>query len=348
MIDQRIDVAAAVLPLAWMAMLVSVVTALALARYGGALFADLPGRHRSHATPTPRGGGAGIALALVVALAGMYAGADTPLLRQQASLLAAGIALVAAVGLYDDWRGASISARLVVQVIAAGAVAVALAPGAGLAAWQAALVSIGVALLLVASINLHNFMDGANGLLAMHAVSVSAFVLVVAAGQRELLTALIAAVCCAGAIGFLPLNWPRARVFLGDAGSGTLGLVLGALGVLAWRDELLALPLVLVLLSGFLADAGYTLASRMLRGRRWYTRHREHLYQWLIRTRLPNAGVAPCYLAWNLCVAFPVIVIADEAAPAVQWAAAAFVYALAAAAWWGGKRAILSTRRQAA
>jgi UDP-N-acetylmuramyl pentapeptide phosphotransferase/UDP-N-acetylglucosamine-1-phosphate transferase len=346
-IEERIDVAAAVLPLAWMAMLVSVVTALALARYGGALFADLPGRHRSHVTPTPRGGGVGIALALLVALAGMFAGAEAPLLRQQAGLLAAGIALIAAVGLYDDWRGASISTRLLVQIVAAGAVAVALAPGVGLAAWQAALVSVAVALLLVASINLHNFMDGANGLLAMHAASVSAFVLILAAGQRELLTALIAAVCCAGTIGFLPFNWPRARVFLGDAGSGTLGLVLGALGVLAWRDELIALPLVLVLLSGFLTDAGYTLVYRMLRGRRWYNRHREHLYQWLIRARLPNAGAAPCYLAWNLCVAFPVIVIADEAAPALQWGAAASVYALALAAWWGGKRAILRARRQA-
>ncbi len=347
MIDQRIDVAAAVLPLAWMAMLVTVVAALALARYGGTLFPDLPGRHRSHAAPTPRGGGVGIALALIVALAGMYAGAESPLLRQQAALLVVGIGLIAAVGLYDDWRGASIGSRLIAQLVAAGAVAVALAPGAGLVAWQSAVVTIAVALLLVASINLHNFMDGANGLLAMQAVSVTAFVLVLAAGQRELLTALIAAVCCAGALGFLPLNWPRARVFLGDVGSGTVGLVLGALAVLAWRDDLLTLPLVLVLLSGFLADAGLTLAFRMLRGRRWYTRHREHLYQWLIRARLPNAGAAPCYLAWNLCVAFPVIVLAEPATPTAQWAAAAAVYALAAAAWWGGKRAILRARRHA-
>jgi UDP-N-acetylmuramyl pentapeptide phosphotransferase/UDP-N-acetylglucosamine-1-phosphate transferase len=344
-IDQRIDVAAAVLPLAWMALLVSVVTTLAVIRYGAAALADQPGRHRSHAVPTPRGGGVGIALALVVALAGMYAGASTPLLRQQAALLSLGIAMIAAVGLYDDWRGASIRVRLLVHVAAAGAVAVALAPGVGLAAWLAALVSVLVALLLVSSINLHNFMDGANGLLAMHAASVAAFVLIQAAAGRELLTALLAAVTCAGAIGFLPFNWPRARVFLGDAGSGALGLLLGALAVLAWRDELIALPLVLVLLSGFVADAGYTLAFRMLRGRRWYNRHREHLYQWLIRARLPNAGAAPCYLAWNLCVAFPMVLIAEDAAPAVQWAAAMATYALAAAVWWGGKRAILRARR---
>lgn len=345
MIEQRIDVAAAVLPLGWMALLVSMVASAMIARWGGRVLADRPGRHRSHVATTPRGAGIGVAAALVVALAGMYWGASAPLLRHQAGLLAAGFAAVAAVGFLDDWRGASIGSRLAVHAVAAGAVAVALAPGVGMAPWQAALASIAVALFLVGAINLHNFMDGANGLLAMHAASVAALVAWLAASQRELLTALLAVVTCAGAIGFLPFNWPRARAFLGDAGSGTLGLALGAVTVLAWRDGLLSLPLALVLLSGLLADSGLTLAHRMLRGRRWYTRHREHLYQWLMRAGLPNAGAAPLYLAWNLCVVFPLILLAADAAPVTQWAACAGVYALAGALWWGGKRAVLAHAR---
>jgi UDP-N-acetylmuramyl pentapeptide phosphotransferase/UDP-N-acetylglucosamine-1-phosphate transferase len=95
------------------------------------------------------------------------------------------------------------------------------------------------------------------------------------------LLSLVIAGACAG---FLPHNFPRARMFMGDVGSAPLGFLLAALVVWIARDYgwWLLIPLGL-LHANFVLDTGLTLARRVLRGERWYEAHREHFYQRLIR-----------------------------------------------------------------
>ena len=96
-------------------------------------------------------------------------------------------------------------------------------------------------------------------------------------------------VFAAAAAGFLPFNFPRARIFMGDVGSGVLGLLI-AVAVL-WQMSAPGHRAAsgVVLCSAFVTDASCTLVSRIVRGRRWYSAHREHLYQWLVRS-----GFSPC------------------------------------------------------
>jgi hypothetical protein len=94
-------------------------------------------------------------------------------------------------------------------------------------------------------------------------------------------------------------------------------------------------------------DASATLASRMLRGRRWYAAHREHLYQWLARRGLGHVGVTACYLGWNLAVVLPALVLADhvargDGASVYSWAIAAAVYALGLGTWLACKRRLVA------
>jgi Fuc2NAc and GlcNAc transferase len=131
----------------------------------------------------------------------------------------------------------------------------------------------------VVVVNFFNFLDGIDGLATLQAV-VTATGIAIAAWDPSL--ALVAGAMAGAAAGFLPFNWERASVFLGDVGSYFLGFTLAALPlgtVPEWRSG--AVLFVGLSLWLFLADATWTLARRGLRGARVHEAHREHLYQQL-------------------------------------------------------------------
>ena len=316
---------------------------------------DHPGQRRSHTVPTPRGGGIGIVVAAigVTLLLRLLAPAlSMPPPLTLGLVVAAG--LVAAVGWIDDHRGLAARWRF-----AAHGVAAAIVLGAGhagplppqaVAAWLAVPIAAVLWLAIAWSINLHNFMDGINGLLATQAI----FVFVALAGLFHQVGTVpgagaACAVFAAATVGFLPFNFPHARIFMGDVGSGVLGLLVAL--VVLWQ---LAVPGIapasgLVLCSAFVTDASGTLLSRMLRGRRWYSAHREHLYQWLVRCGFTHAQVVALYMGWNLLVALPVVYWMNrmpEMDSSLGIGAAIATYALAGALWWLGKRACLRAVRR--
>jgi UDP-N-acetylmuramyl pentapeptide phosphotransferase/UDP-N-acetylglucosamine-1-phosphate transferase len=333
-------------PVALLAALTAALTAAAVAGSGRHWLLDLPGQHRSHAQPTPRGGGLGIALVLAALGLGIAIGAlDGTATRLGIALLLA-FAVVGAIGLWDDLRALPRWPRLLAHLGAAALVAwVAHQDGraSSLAAGGA-----GAALVVVAlawSINLHNFMDGIDGLLAAQCAFVlGASVLLMAPSPS--LAQLLGVAGAAAALGFLPFNFPRARVFLGDVGSGPLGLLVGTVAVLAVGSARLPLAASLVLSSAFVLDATLTLASRIVRGRRWYTRHREHLYQWLARSGRSHARVVAVYALWNLLVALPVAASIARVPARLGWTLAAAVYAAGSVAWVLGRRRVLRHPRR--
>jgi UDP-N-acetylmuramyl pentapeptide phosphotransferase/UDP-N-acetylglucosamine-1-phosphate transferase len=299
---------------------------------------DAPGRRRSHTIPTPRGGGLGI---VVGALVGMTAALlllpEAPSLAIVAALFAGTLA-VAAIGWWDDHGSLPVLPRLFVQLGSTALLATGLVLGGLHWLWWAPLVLAGVW-----SINLHNFMDGIDGLLAQQAifVGVALALLASAAGQAALAGAAWA--LAAATLAFWWFNRSPARIFMGDVGSGTLGLIVFALTAMLWRAETSLLWPALMFSSSFAIDATLTLLLRMLRGRRWYTPHREHLYQWLVRRGATHGQAAGRYLAWNLLVTAPLAWIAFER-PAWAPGLCVALYVVAAALWWGGKRQCLRRR----
>lgn len=247
---------------------------------------DQPGDRRSHAVATPRGGGIAIVLAVVVA--GFY------LMMQQASSPALwlgflpGLLIVSGIGWWDDHRPLSPWLRLAVQAVAALMLAIGAAWYSG--HWWPALVAFGSVMVLV---NVWNFMDGINGLAVSQAgLAALAYAAVLGDEWRWLALGLLAS-----CLGFLPFNFPRARIFLGDVGSGALGFVLAGLltacvvGVPTARAPLLILPLCV-----FLVDAGFTLIRRILCNEPWWTPHVTHMYQMAAR-RFGHAAVTLVYAA---------------------------------------------------
>lgn len=301
---------------------------------------DRPGANRMHAAPIPRGGGIGFAAALLfIGIVPNLAIAQVDRWQLSAGLLAFAVVIVAVVGWIDDHRGLPAWPRFAVHVLAGVCVATAWSAAAPSTSAVAIIVGALVVVVTAASINLHNFFDGADGLLATQALFVLTVLAFLALRGNHMPLAVMS-VATAGAIaGFLPHNLSAsgARVFMGDVGSGTLGLAIAAIATLAIRDDLLSLPALLLLVSGCLIDTGMTLASRVLRGRRFWRRHREHLYQWLIRKGWSHLRVTTTWFAWNLAVVLPAFLYALRE-PAVGWILTAIVYAFGMSIWTFSKR----------
>ncbi|MDE1898043.1 MAG: glycosyl transferase family 4 [Xanthomonadaceae bacterium] len=321
----------------------TVAAGMTYARWRGLL--DTPGRRRLHQVPTPRGGGVGIVLAaLIVALVPAARGAWSLAPALGVAWLG-GALLVAAVGYADDHRHLPAWLRLLAHLAAALLLAMALGLPARFAPvpllWRA-----GILLATVWSINLHNFMDGSNGLLALQALFVLAAIAALASAGGAPGLALVALVLAAATLGFLPFNFPRARVFMGDVGSGTLGFLIAAVALTAIARGALGLAEAAVVVSAFAVDASCTLLSRLLRGRRWYRPHREHLYQWIARVSGSHVRAAAYYSAWNLLLAGPVLLLM-RVRPAWAWPLAVAVLICAMLTWWFGRRACLRAGKNA-
>ncbi len=138
-----------------------------------------------------------------------------------------------------------------------------------------------------------NFIDGLNGLAGGVCLIAAAFLAGIAGFQGGWFAYFSALLLVAGLAGFLPFNFPRARIFMGDVGSQFCGFVLAMLGVVAGRFDGVELSLLLVpmLLSGVLFDVAFTLARRAAAGENLAAAHRGHLYQVAQRAGMPAVCV---------------------------------------------------------
>lgn len=272
--------------------------AIAYAHRRGML--DQPGQRRSHTVPTPRGGGVGIVLAVLLGLVPVAIGAPPGQSRITFAAAWLGLLIVAWTGWWDDHRPLPVLPRLAAQAVAAGLVVLAVAMSGVALFWLPLLLLAGVG-----SINLHNFMDGIDGLLAQQAVFVMAGFAAIAHALRMPSPMAVMVLVAAATAGFWLYNRPPARIFMGDVGSGALGFLVFALGAMLWQAAPSTIWPVAVLCSAFVTDAGLTLLVRIWRGRRWYSAHREHLYQWMVRGGQSHGAVAGWFTAWNLLVVAP-------------------------------------------
>ncbi len=178
---------------------------------------------------------------------------------------------------------------------------------------------------IVWALNLFNFMDGIDGIAASEAVFVAGAGALLSAGGRAGVTDAAAVFACACA-GFLIWNWPPAKIFLGDVGSGYLGYVIAILALAATRESPIALWAWLILGGVFFVDATVTLLRRLLRGERVYEAHRTHAYQWLARRWGSHAKVTCAVQMVNVLWLLPCAVLATRR-PSLAAATVIFAFA---------------------
>lgn len=254
-----------------------------------------PNDRSSHSVMIPHGGGLGIVLA--GSIAGCW------LMTQAQEIWLVGLALLLAlVGLADDiwllsakWRFALQGSVVAVLVWLVGplpemAFSLPQMEGVGLiGGWLLVGLLFWVGLWWL---NLFNFMDGIDGVAAMQALSMlsAAGVLSLVAQPDVIHSAVWWYMLCivSATLGFLLLNWPPAKVFMGDVGSLWLGFSIFAVALLSIKTDWLSYGVWLILAALFVTDATVTLLTRMMRGERWYEAHRSHAYQRLSRHFSPQ------------------------------------------------------------
>jgi len=249
--------------------LLAAVAATALTRFAAVRLGLLaePNRRSSHATPTPTAGGLGFILPVVAFL--ILSIDDYP----PALVFATAGVAIAVVGFLDDLKDLRRDARLVAHVATAtGCVA--------MLTNEPLLVTAVLVIGLAWWINLYNFMDGIDGIAASQSLIYTGGVLVIGEPAQS---AAMAWVLLGASLGFLCFNWAPAKVFMGDTGSGFLGVVIGSLALWLWQSGELPAVASLILLVGFWFDASYTLGVRIVTGQAFADAHRSHLYQILSR-----------------------------------------------------------------
>ena len=225
---------------------------------------DTPNDRSSHSDVTLRGGGVAMVVPGLVAIVLGFG------LTASLGAVTFGLLSLAAVGFRDDISPVSVRARLVVQIIAG------------------ALVSLGLlgftptgffgVLIVVSTVNAFNFMDGVNGISGFTLIVSGFAYLGLGSVADDGLLQIIGITAIGVGAGFLPFNFPSARVFLGDAGSYFSGglLAFGSLTALSagvnWFSALTPLCL-------YAFDTAFTLVRRKRRGEAIGVPHREHIYQ---------------------------------------------------------------------
>jgi len=277
---------------------------------------DIPNARSSHTVPTPRGGGVAIVLSFLACMPVLWLVEAVPL----SVLIGIGGAgsLIAVIGFMDDHGHIAARWRLLGHFAAA----------AWMLCWLDGLAPLTVfgfevnlkwfgyvvaAFYCVWMLNLYNFMDGIDGIASVEAVTacLGMALLSALAGMPQLMT--LPLLLAAATLGFLFWNFPPAKIFMGDAGSGFLGVVLAGLTLqAAWATPQLFWCW-LILLGVFVVDATFTLIRRLLRGDKVYEAHRSHAYQFASRhcgKHLPvTLAVAGLNLFWLLPVAMSVLLL---------------------------------------
>jgi UDP-GlcNAc:undecaprenyl-phosphate GlcNAc-1-phosphate transferase len=302
---------------------IALVSALVVRATINAGVLDLPNERSSHAVPTPRGGGLGIVVGFLLGISVLYGFASFARLADpyfRGVILAA--AAIAVVGFIDDLRdwpfGVKLAAQLGAALAAVGSglyVEVFRVPVVGAVdlGWTAG-AAVTVGWILFAT-NAMNFIDGLNGLAAGTALVACTFLALIAETQGGWFVYFAALLLAAGIAGFLPFNFPRARIFMGDVGSQFCGFVLAVLGVAASRFDSVEMSFLLVpmLLSGVLYDVAFTLGRRALAGERLTQAHRGHLYQVAQRAGMDARAVALAH--WGFAALGGVACLGFIAAP---------------------------------
>ena len=259
------------------ALITSTVLAWILSRTRGRWLAvDIPNHRSLHTTPTPRSGGLAI-------LAGAAAGVFTHWLSNGDLLLdtastAAVLALVM-IALVDEHYPIAAGLRLLLQtLVVAGLLISDPVPEVTSLPWFALLLG------LVWMINLYNFMDGMDGFAGGMAITGFGTFALLAWQSGNVDLALACAILVAACSGFLLLNFPPARLFMGDTGSTVLGLLAGMVIFKAHLENILPFWLGLLVFSPFIVDASVTLATRILRGEKFWLPHKSHNYQILVES----------------------------------------------------------------
>ena len=270
---------------------------------------DVPNDRSSHSVVTPRGGGLSFILIFFIGLIWFASSIDVwkPSLF---SIVLPGF-IIALIGFLDDLGHIPARYRLMGH-LAVGILTLAIlhgAPSVHVFAWDippSIILNMIFVLYIAWMINLYNFMDGIDGLAGMEAISVCFSMAFIYSSLSQFNLLVLPLLLGAAVLGFICWNFPIAKIFMGDAGSGFLGFVLSTMSILSIGHDSTFFFSWLILLGVFLVDSSYTLLFRLWRGDKIYQAHKSHAYQQAALKYSSHQCVTFAVLCINMFWLFPI------------------------------------------
>jgi Fuc2NAc and GlcNAc transferase len=263
----------------------STMSAILIYKFGFRIgLVDVPNERSSHTIPIPRSGGIGIWLTFIPA--GFF------FTNYQIFAILAGI--VGLIGLFEDSFTLSTKIRLLLQLIIFTVVVSQLL---GLPTSIIKLIFfIFWIVFVIGTANFYNFMDGIDGIAGLTGLVGFGFMAIFSfffVNNSDIaLMSIVASMAC---LGFLPFNFPKAKVFMGDVGSVFLGLVFASF-VVKLSTTINIFICIVMFLCLFYADAIVTIFCRWQRGENLMQAHRKHLYQYMSNElKIPHWIVSLAY-----------------------------------------------------
>ncbi len=273
----------------------------------------IPSDRSSHQEPKPQGGGLSILISFIFF---MVLSLFMDFIEEEIVIaLTIPCLLVGLVGLKDDFHSIKPSFRLIIHFFSAST-GLYLLGGLPPISFFGGLVNLGfighilAVFYIVWLINLYNFMDGIDGLASLEAIfifSSLAIFIYITLGTTNisfLLPFLIGSV-----LGFLLWNFPKSFIFLGDVGSGFLGIILALTSLLIAKEIPQLFWSFLVLIGVFVVDSTYTLFFRIFSGKKFYEAHSQHLYQKIARSFNSHGKTSVLILIINLIWLMPIALL---------------------------------------
>jgi Fuc2NAc and GlcNAc transferase len=291
-----------------------------------------PGERQSHQQATPTGGGLGLMFSILTTT--LFLQLLIPLPDFYWRNMLPGFLILVIIGWHDDRFSVSSLLRFFVQL----AVSIWLIGFGwiGFSVSDVGLMASGT-VATVWMMNLYNFMDGSNGMAGFQGVFAGLVMAVLFQLGGQPAMALIALAVAAACLGFVPLNFPRAKVFMGDVASVPLGLIFSSFAVYGYMTGSISLSSSFLIMSVFIVDATLTLLTRVIRGERWYTAHAQHVYQRLIAYGWSHRHVLVVYQAINVVLVLPAIVLA-ELFPQLAFVAVGYTLLTLGTCWYIARR----------
>lgn len=279
---------------------------------------DIPNERSSHTFSTPRGGGASIVISFSIALC-ILLFLDKLDLKLFVPFVVGGL-LVGLIGFVDDHRHIPAGWRIIVHFIAALCAIFWLTYFHSIEHIEHVilidlLLKTAFVLIIVWLLNLYNFMDGIDGIASIEAITTAgaaAFIIYFTSSSlsdaQEYIFVLI--LLLVSVSGFLVWNWPPAKIFMGDVGSGFLGYIFALFTIYTTVENIMTIWSWFILLGVFIVDATYTLLKRYLKGETWYKAHCSHAYQHAAQKWNSHLKVTMTVMGINLIWLFPLAWIA--------------------------------------
>ncbi|MDR1365471.1 MAG: undecaprenyl/decaprenyl-phosphate alpha-N-acetylglucosaminyl 1-phosphate transferase [Holosporales bacterium] len=262
-----------------------------------------------HTCPTPRAGGVAIVVAYSLGIAVLYR--HEPEIfgiysNGQLCTIAVAIAAIVVTSLYDDIRPISYTYRLIVQIVCAAAIA---QSGLGLSKlWLpyvgyiqlGAFKTLFTILWIVSFINIFNFMDGVDGLVGGCSILACAFLAIIAQGNGASLMQYSLAILALSIAGFLTFNFPKAKIFMGDVGSHSLGFLFALHEInmdaihayVTPADNFIPCLTAIIIVGNFVFDVVFTLARRLASGKSIVLPHNEFLFHILYKNNWSHIKIS--------------------------------------------------------